>query len=130
MSQSATGARPITPSPIANNCATQDHISACLHSLKSNIESHLSFKMLTPLMKCIKRGQFSQPTMIKRKQDKSLSACEQFKLDAHSISTRDSEDESHMAFEHPQGLSLFNNNHLLFNSPSRKIDSSKTEKIQ
>jgi hypothetical protein len=75
--------------------------------------------MITPLMKSIKRGNFSQPTMFKKTSDKCHSLNEVTKNDSYSISTRDSEDYEVVTFDTniPQNLQ--------FNSPSRAANSAK-----
>lgn len=122
MSQSATGARPITT--INQTISNQDHLQACLKGLKSSIESRLSFNMLNPLMKKIKKGKFALPTLNKCKFDQFNSSAYSKKLECHSISTRDSDSEyCGMALE--EGSKTSRRQCLVFNSPNRPSTSSK-----
>lgn len=121
MSQSATGARPITSTNNVNSA--QDHLQACLSSMKASIETRLSFNMLGSLMKQIKQDQFSKPTLNKSKYDHFNSSDNMKKYECHSISTRDSDSEPcAMALEGNQGTK---NIQLNFNSPNRPSTSSK-----
>jgi hypothetical protein len=119
MSQSATGARLIT-TPTSNN----EHLQDCLHSLKSSIESRLSYNVLGKLMKSIKNGKFSEPTLNMTNYQKFNSASNQKKQENHSISTWDSDSEYRgMALE--KSSMTASKNELLFNSPNRPSTSSK-----
>jgi hypothetical protein len=91
MSQSATGARPITHNNndlTALNSKTHAHLQNCLRQLKASIESRISYTMLNGLMKSIKSDQFREPTLDMAHFGLFNS---QKKHECQSVSTRDSD---------------------------------------